>query len=609
MKTLFLIALVLWSAQSQAATNNAASASEADIRAAVNLCSNGDTVIIPQGSGNITNTIFILHNISIFGAGVGKTVLYYTVVQQGSNPRTLAMFDFEATNSALYRFSGIEYDLATNGYSSANPNQSGAIQFNGSCKSIRVDHCSSYHLNGRALVVQGCKGVVDHCSFQMNNQQACFVGNRYANGPSDLNGDWTWTQPILWGTTNAIYFEDDFFQDDRSTQGKNALDSQFGAFWVMRHCQFNNMNCGGHGTETGGRARGMLAYEFYTNSVYGSNNGLTVVMDVRSGSGVMFGNNVSGIDNHLARLDVNRSTDSFPLWGGANGFNGYDNNDPTGVFISGTHNGTNSATQLTDTTASWTPNQWFGYVVYNSNSTLFSVIVSNTANTIYYLGAKANLGISNPLYWTNGNVYAVRRVNDVLDQPGRGTCQILFSGNPASPVAWPSNAVAPLYSWNNTLGGGIDEIFSAFPNALVNREYFNSTPMPGYTPLVYPHPLVGGGGASPPIIISDPQNTTAVERSAATFQVVASGTPTLTYQWFFRDPSATPPFNPTAQAGATAATFTIQHVTPSMAGSYFVGVTNGSGSVLSADAILTVSPAAWWANDSSWSASGNFIIK
>ena len=37
----------------------------------------------------------------------------------------------------------------------------------------------------------------------------------------------------------------------------------------------------------------------------------------------------------------------------------------------------------------------------------------------------------------------------------------------------------------------------ASPGIIEGRDYFSDTPLPGYTPYTYPHPLTGGGGTSP----------------------------------------------------------------------------------------------------------------
>jgi hypothetical protein len=81
-----------------------------------------------------------------------------------------------------------------------------------------------------------------------------------------------------------------------------------------------------------------------------------------------------------------------------------------------------------------------------------------------------------------------------LDQPGRGQSD-LISGTTPTPVDWPNQRLEPSYAWNNTLKGSPGRMVSETSHIVEGRDFFNS-PMPGYTPYVYPHPLVTG--ASPP---------------------------------------------------------------------------------------------------------------
>jgi hypothetical protein len=92
----------------------------------------------------------------------------------------------------------------------------------------------------------------------------------------------------------------------------------------------------------------------------------------------------------------------------------------------------------------------------------------------------------------------------------------------------------------------------------------------------------GAGGKCPltsPVIISQPTNQTVTVGGTATFNVTASGTPPLSYQWNF---------NGTNIVGATNTTLTLTNVQVSQAGNYAVLVTNLFGSILSSNAVLTV---------------------
>ncbi len=90
-----------------------------------------------------------------------------------------------------------------------------------------------------------------------------------------------------------------------------------------------------------------------------------------------------------------------------------------------------------------------------------------------------------------------------IDQPGRGAGTLL-SGDPCCMVTatgtqtWPSQAAEASYVWNNTLNGAASGATTGYPTYIMQgREYF-TTPMPGYVPYTYPHPLVSTSNATNP---------------------------------------------------------------------------------------------------------------
>ena len=85
-----------------------------------------------------------------------------------------------------------------------------------------------------------------------------------------------------------------------------------------------------------------------------------------------------------------------------------------------------------------------------------------------------------------------------------------------------------------------------------------------------------------PAITTQPQSQTVTAGANVQFSVTASGSPAPTYQWNF---------NGVAINGATSSTLSLTNVQTTSAGTYAVTVTNGSGSLTSANATLTVSPA------------------
>ncbi len=86
-------------------------------------------------------------------------------------------------------------------------------------------------------------------------------------------------------------------------------------------------------------------------------------------------------------------------------------------------------------------------------------------------------------------------------------------------------------------------------------------------------------GETTPTITTQPTALAVDLGSSATFSVAATGSGTLSYQWYKDN---------VAISGATSSTYTVAAVAASDAGSYYVTVTNSVGTVASATALLTV---------------------
>jgi endonuclease/exonuclease/phosphatase family metal-dependent hydrolase len=84
---------------------------------------------------------------------------------------------------------------------------------------------------------------------------------------------------------------------------------------------------------------------------------------------------------------------------------------------------------------------------------------------------------------------------------------------------------------------------------------------------------------APPAITTQPQSQSVLAGQTATFSIGATGTPPLSYQWFFSG---------TNIAGATTNPFTLINVQLTNTGNYSVVVTNIAGSVTSSVTTLTV---------------------
>jgi endonuclease/exonuclease/phosphatase family metal-dependent hydrolase len=106
-------------------------------------------------------------------------------------------------------------------------------------------------------------------------------------------------------------------------------------------------------------------------------------------------------------------------------------------------------------------------------------------------------------------------------------------------------------------------------------------------------------GATPPSISTQPQDQTATAGDTVSFNVVASGTAPLNYQW---------KSNNVIIPGATNDTFMLSSVTTNLSGSsYFVTITNSAGSTNSATATLTVNPATFAITYLHYNVNGNSV--
>ena len=87
-----------------------------------------------------------------------------------------------------------------------------------------------------------------------------------------------------------------------------------------------------------------------------------------------------------------------------------------------------------------------------------------------------------------------------------------------------------------------------------------------------------------PFIVAPPQNTSVAAGQTATLTVVAGGSASLSYQWYFN--------TNTPVAGATNSTLLVSNAQSANAGLYSVTVTNLAGSATSASAALSVTTSA-----------------
>jgi len=533
---LFVVAVLLSSNQAgHAKIINAASCQFIDVSNAVAAASVGDTVQMPAGTNSWSQTLILSNGVSLEGAGTNVTEIIDEEPRSGGAQTIVAY----PSPGYLTEISNIQF---AGGVTNTTMSYNGSVSINGvPGSSWRIDHNVFNGLYSKGIATYGSAFcVIDDNTFY---ERAISIAD-YSAFPNDGEGDISYSQPPTYGlgSSNVLYIENNYMTNlEGYVASVGACDGCGGARMVFRYNTIWNDVFNNHGTETGGIVRGERSFEIYGNSFNFSSNDPAypcfAAMLIRSGGGVIFSNTCTGY-SALVALRNFRSTDSFcGQWDpfcGANGICLYDSNSPT-LYLSGVSSGPSGSTYLQVAGANWTQNQWTGYTLMNLNSGLFSVVLSNTANTMTYIGSTsqtASLLEHTVMTFNPGDPFQLHLVYAALDQPGRGsgdllqdqglaTSGVLYSQllvefaefldqtltangilvtiDTATGVpSYPNQALDPIYCWSNTVNGSLAEMSSPYPGIQQGRDFYNDTPKPSYTPFVYPHPLnIGtnnGGG-------------------------------------------------------------------------------------------------------------------
>jgi hypothetical protein len=476
----------------QAKIVTAASLNEDDVITAIARARPNDTVMVPAGNASWGATLAISKPITLQGAGIGKSIVYDEAARRFPWHGLVLLKNYSTNELRLTGFSF--YPGVTN----AGRYAPGLFQAIGSgslkryYENMRIDHCVFSNLYAAPVIqFNDTFGVIDHCHFYNGE---IFVEDRNWAGYTWGNG--SWADNPYWGSGKFMFIENNVFVNKAVYA---VVDSYEGARWVFRHNICTNGTLCVHGTE--GQGRGGKEFECYRNtfvSRLGSNLG-----QIRSGSALIWGNSFIGWTRPTFFLQNYRYFRVDPNWSSANGFNPWDSNDVHGIYYSGINESSNGSSTLIDTNATWTSNQWVGYVVINKSrrskmawapysSNPQSQILWNDSDSLgYILDSSPHLENPKGLIWNNGDKYEIWHVIYALDQPGMGKGSLVTGYGPSRPIRWPNEVLEPIYAWDNTADGTNDTapIQANSLNIEVGVSYFNNTAKPGYTPYTYPHPL------------------------------------------------------------------------------------------------------------------------
>ena len=489
----------------QARIINAASPSLADVRGAIASAADGDTVIVPAGTASWTSALTIKKGITIqgqttvdsdSGTADDKTVLVDNLARI---PGGQGFFHCTTNAGQALRITGITF-TGTGGPTEMAYN--GAIRVSGTSDQARLDHLhfTNLHHNNYIAIYGNVRGVSDHVVENkipsQQGQQKVFNG-----AGSEGYGDEVWSQPAGYGGPDFFFFEDWFVNNTAGPfTASGGWDANIGGKFVIRHCHLYDTEILCHGTE-GGRTRGGRAQEIYNNDYHWSY--LTTMDGIRSGTLVVHDNTYDGIEPQGYGLQTYRMIFGYDgTWKGATGANPWDYNvtEPDGIHIDGHppylfESGTVSSAvnnpngTMTDSMKNWITNQWNGYALRRPSDGATWRIAGNTNNTLNILQWGDPCCIQK---WNANNTYEIHKVLQALDQPGAGASDPISGDNPTP--TWLHQVREGCYSWNNiyTPNGHRINWRPASPGLLEGRDYFSDTPLPGYTPYTYPHPLTKG---------------------------------------------------------------------------------------------------------------------
>ena len=500
---------ILFSTTTQAATYTAASCAESDVAKAVAQATNGDTVVIPScpsttpgGSNTWTTNLTITVGITLQGQGIGNTVLIDNVPKGNNTCRGAApILSFALTGSTNFRITALTVQGDAPDTYVCVP---GHINVSGNGTASRIDHISIVNQQTTGIRLGGCiYGVIDHNTInatQFSNSslgfhQGVVILQGTCGGESPDYGDYNWSIASHFGTVNFMFLENNIFVDPQAV-GAGAIDGLQGERVVFR---YNTASfAASHGTESGGRWRGMRAFELYNNTFTAIQPDQFAGFYIRSGTGMVWNNtfNDSGSYTYGTFLPVanDRDADAFPPWGPpagsgnpgtCDGQGPYDNNSGT-IYVNSkaTSNGPQNgsigvANTLTDTTQKWTTNQWAtGYSLVDVTQGWGAIIMSNTSNSVTIIASAYSQARN--IY--TGDSYEILYAYPCLDQVGRGVGSPLSNAATPTPYAWPTETQEPVYQWLNTHNGssyvnitGGSNSPGGYPHIQPNRDFYDYT--------------------------------------------------------------------------------------------------------------------------------------
>jgi hypothetical protein len=503
----------LFTPAGRAQTISAASCSSTDVQAALNkVAADGTTVSIPAGTCTWTAPVNYnqIYSTTVIGqsttsgtcapggtcSAVDRTIIVDSINRSSSDP---ALINVSTAAGKSFRLSGV-----TINWGGGAPTYNASMRITGKSQAIRFDHNHLHLIQAVAMRMGGWTyGVVDHNVFDAptsgtwNGIKMDEVG---WNNETAGNGDNSWADATTFGSNRFIFVENNLFDNPSNLGIGAANDCDHGGRYVWRYNLMNAVDLQTHPTGGAGRARGCRATEIYGNVVTGGSSRFNF-MFLSSGTELIWSNNANNGNNGGGPVYQN--------------------------FVTLHSDRRNNITY----SQSATPGGW-GYC--------------GTSFTGQGSSWDENLVLTSGYH--------------CLDDPGKGVGQLITGNFPnainstTKTIAWPKEAIEPVYEWLNVwTGTGGGSFFSNYnPDALIpNADYFLYTaaftgvsgtgagPLSArpssctamvaywatdtntlyqckaantwnvyYQPYTYPHPLVSGQSAGNPTLVA-PTNLSA----------------------------------------------------------------------------------------------------
>lgn len=405
--------------------------------------------------------------------------------------------------------------------SSPSPYVNHIIDIIGTNHQVRIDNCRFTNEQTYAIYWnQWPLGVVDHCEF-LGGQVAVFIAHPgWAGGQG---GDGSYQTPTSFGTVMAVYVEN-CYHGSRTKQV--FIDGEPGTRYCIRKCNMPlTKGIQNHGNEGAGVTRSCRQQEVYDNDAAPAGS---VFCGSRGGTSVIHSNRITGTTTVNVHTGIHFNqflNDTAREFGGnpprppvnliADGTRIQDQNYPGGPFFTGTHTGANGSSNLmidanANGGAGWAIDQLRGYSLVNVTKKRATTINHNTATSIN--DSHGDLA-SPPHYiiFDTGDVYQIFHLKYGLDQCGLGNDTVpLQTDQWGDPINNPMQPLDPSYVWGNTVRGVPNNASAGTTLCVVVGNHTtpgvhiinDNTPKPGYSPFIYPHPLVSGTVAPPSAIIS-----------------------------------------------------------------------------------------------------------